>query len=247
MPAGWFRPSTLAEAVAERAVGTTVVGGGAALCSLAFAPRIGSAAIDLEGLGLDQLAPPLIGAMVTIERLVESAELRDGWPAVWEAARATATPEVRRVATLGGTVAAQLVTSDLLTALCASRAAVTVAAVSGTAVLSVPEYLERPLDGIVVEIDLGPPSRGAYRRFANRVGFAPAVAAVAGVRLGSGVHLWVGAVAERPIALRDGALPEEGALRSDVHASAWYRRRLLAVLVDEVTSAIDHDAESEER
>jgi CO/xanthine dehydrogenase FAD-binding subunit len=242
MAPGWIRPDSVTAAAAAAAAGATIVGGAAALCSLAFAPTIGESAVDLEGLGLDDLELPRIGAMVTLERLTSSDEVAAGWPVVAEAAAATATPEVRRAATVGGTIAARLPTGDLLTALCAVGAAVVVVDAEGRSTpYALPDYLAEAPAGIVTEVELGLPCRGAYRRFANRAGFAPAVCAVAGVRREERIELWAGAVGERPIPFVRSVLPEEAALRNDVHASAWYRRRLLGVLSDEVVAAIQEE------
>jgi CO/xanthine dehydrogenase FAD-binding subunit len=235
----WRRPTSRSEAARAAGAGATIVGGGAALTSLAFAPRIDGDAVDLESLDLDRLDPPSLGAMVTIGRLVSDESLRRRWPAVWQAAATTATPEVRRVATVGGTVAARLPTSDLLGPLCAYDSTVVVLSSSGHPVrLPLAAYLERPPPGIVTDIVLGPAAPGCYRRFANRAGFAPALASVAGVRRPSGVMLWAGAVSGHPLPLDEEALPRLDVLRDDLHASAGYRRHLIKVLRAEVLTEL---------
>lgn len=243
----WRRPASVAEAARLASKGATLVGGAAALGSAAFPHGYGSVAVDLEGLALDVLAPPRLGAMVRLERLVAEDAISTGWPVVAEAAGATATPEVRRMATVGGTVAAGLPTSDLCLALCAAEASVRVLDGSGAQTVSVSAYLAQPLPGVIVEVVLGEPRPGAYRRFANRPGFAPAVAAVAGVVHGGVVALWAGAVADRPVRLSPGALPAVETLRDDAQASGWYRRRLLSTLIEDVTAALEVDAPRRER
>ena len=239
---GWLRPADLDEAIDGWVDGRTLVGGGAALASHAFPVSITGPTVDLSSLGLDHLDPPRVGAMVTLQRLLESDELREGWPAIAQAVRMIATPEVRRLATVGGAVGARLPTSDLLLALCAYGSSVTIAGAGGRRdELDLHDALTRPAAGIIVEVTLGARGPGAYRRFAARPGFAPAVAAVAGVRRPGGISLWAGAVSSAPIALDPHALPEEGALLTDERASAWYRRTLLEVLRTEVLDELDQE------
>lgn len=246
-PSGWLRPASVDAAARAAAGGATVVGGAAALGSAAFPPDYGPTAVDLEGVGLDVFAPPRLGAMVRLEQLAGDVALAVGWPVVAEAARATATPEVRRVATVGGTVAAGLPASDCCLALCAAEAAVRVVSGDGTEQrLPLEAYLARRPAGVVVEVELGPPAPGAYRRLANRAGFAPALAAVAGVVLDGAVSLWAGAVSDRPFRIAPGRLPDATLLRNDAQASSWYRRHVLEVLVEEVAEALRAGAREEE-
>jgi len=234
----WLRPRDLDEAVAGLRGGRTVVGGGAALASESFAPRIGDRALDLAGLGLDRIDGGHIGAMTTLQRLLDDDVLGD-WPALGEAVRSVGTPEVRRIATVGGSIAALLPTSDLLPALCALRARIDLLEVSGGRhPIALSDYVKRPRTGIVLGVHLGAARRGAFRRLAGRAGFAPSIASVAAVAHPDGVELWAGAVADTPVRLTGGELPPESALRDDHIAAAWYRRRLIAVLRDEVLAAL---------
>jgi len=237
---GWRRPTALADATAALAHGATPLGGGAALASLAFPPRLGATVLDLAGLGLDALELPRVGAMVTFERLCASSQLAATWPVVHEAACVTATPEVRRLATVGGTVASRLPTSDLIAALCAAHARVTLADGMGRRELDLHVYLAEAPAAIVVDVLLGPGAPGAYRRIAARPGFAPALASVAGTVRGGSLELWAGAVATRPFRIDADEQIDEAALRRDGPVSAAYRRDLVTVLRDDVVAALQH-------
>ena len=235
----WLRPVSVTEACAAMQQGYIPVGGGVALASASFPVTIGSHALDLSGLGVNRREGSVCGAQLTLENALQDKVFRQQWPAVWEAITATGTPEVRRLATFGGTVGAALVTSDLLTALCAHNAELECADPAGSRRrMSLLAYLVDPPVALVLGIDLGPPRVGCFRRFAGRVGFAPAVASVAAVGYEDGIHLWAGAVAATPLRLKEVALPEESALRHDEQYSAWFRRRILASLRDEALAAL---------
>jgi CO/xanthine dehydrogenase FAD-binding subunit len=235
----WERPTELPAAVEGLRSGRTVVGGGAALASQSFPPQLGPRALDLSGLGLDSRRGPVVGASVTLETLLQDVEVGRGWPALADALRGAATPEVRRLATLGGSVAARLPTSDVLPVLCAYRARLDVVNVEGSRYwLAIADYLAGQEQLLVLNIDLGARAPGAFRRFAGRPGFAPALASVVGVQRNGTLEIWAGAVAPNPIAIGLDELPDEESLRGDDYASAWYRRRLLEVLRDEVVDAI---------
>jgi len=235
----WLRPVSVTEACAAMQQGYIPVGGGVALASASFPVTIGSHALDLSGLGVNRREGSVCGAQFTLENALQDTVFRQHWPAAWEAITATGTPEVRRLATFGGTVGAALPTSDLLTALCAHDAELECADPTGSRRrMSLLAYLADPQVALVLGIDLGPPRRGSFRRFAGRAGFAPAVASVAAVGYEDGIHLWAGAVAAIPLRLGHADLPDESALRHDEQYSAWFRRRILASLRDEALAAL---------
>lgn len=166
--------------MARVVAGATPVGGGAALASAAFAPECGAEVVDLSGLGLDRIDLPRVGAMTTITQLATDPGLDRGWPAVAEAARSTAHAGVRRLATLGGTIAMRSKTSDLLTALAAHGATAMVAGRDGVEARPIAELSKHGLHGeLVTEVDLGPPRRGGYARWSTRPGPSPPVLCVA--------------------------------------------------------------------
>jgi CO/xanthine dehydrogenase FAD-binding subunit len=162
-----------------------------------------------------------------------------GWPAIAEAAGLTATPEVRRLATIGGTVAARVPTADLPTALCAHGGAVHLHDGKRAWTMGLHDYLVKPAEALITGIDLGRQAPSAYRRLAGRPGPAPAVAAVAGILAPEGLQLWAGAVAGQPIPFDGQQPPPRSRLRDDDRASAAYRHRLLSVLADDVRTQLE--------
>lgn len=243
----WRHSPDLADALGRVGAGATAVGGGTTLLSDAFAPVIGAEACDLAGLLPEGLADDVLGGATTLDALAADPEVRARWPAVAAAAALTATPQVRRLATLGGTIAARLPTADLPAALVAHGAEVHL--VAGPAGerrrLPLAEHLARPTPDphLVVAVRLTRPGRGAYRRFALRRGPAPAIATVAGVVDRAGrLHLHAGAVGPgvAPVPVTAGERPRAEALRSDVRASARHRARLVEALAREVASELGH-------
>jgi CO/xanthine dehydrogenase FAD-binding subunit len=237
----WIRPADVGAAACAVASGATAFGGGAALLSAAFDPTVAEDVVDLAGLGLATLDAPRIGAMATLAAVAADPAVVRGWPAIAQAAAQSANPEVRRLATIGGTIAARIATADLPAALCAHGARVEVQTVDGARWRSVADHLAAPLPGVITAVDLGAPAPGGYRRLAGRAGPAPAIATVAAVRRDGELVLWAGAVADRPLCLVDGALPETSALRDDHRASAAHRRRMIAVLVQELRDELAND------
>jgi len=241
-PPVWHRPRSLEAALDLVAAGTTPVGGGAALLSRAFPQLQGDALADLYGMLPSACTPPVVGAGVTLAVLAADAAVGAGWPAVAQAAGLTANPGVRRLATVGGTVAARLVTADLAAPLVLHAAVVAVTTAAGVARLPYIDYLRSASDlgpHLVTGVDLGPPARGAYRRIAGRRGPAPALATVAGLLGADGrLRLCAGAVAALPLPFAPGDPPGAERLADDDRASAAYRARLVAVLAGEVAEAL---------
>jgi CO/xanthine dehydrogenase FAD-binding subunit len=233
----WLKPATLDEALAGLGQNRTIVGGGAALASESFPQVMGELALDLSALGLDTRDGPVIGAMATLQGLLDDADFVAGWPGIAAALRAIAGLEVRSAATIGGSVAARMATSDVLPALCAQGAGVDVLEADGTRhARPLPEYLADPREALILAVDLGPRRTGAYRRVGGRMGFSPLLASVAGVVDDGELRLWAGGATALPVPLDLDRLPDESLLRADEYASAWYRRRLLKTLVADVVA-----------
>lgn len=232
----WHRPGSLAEAAALTAGGATPVGGGTLVMSEAF-DVIPGPYLDLSRVVPGGWHGDRVGAMTTLSALLEMTDGR--WPAIADAVRSTANPGVRRLATVGGTVAARLAGCDLAAPLAAHGASVISADADG-AVHETPfiEFWSGARGpGIITEIVLGPPRPGAYRRYGGRCGPAPALAGVAGVTGAGGIELWAGAVASRPLRLTGQPLADSG-IRDDPRCSARHRLRLVRALAAEVTSAL---------
>jgi aerobic carbon-monoxide dehydrogenase medium subunit len=233
---GWHRPGSLAEAAALTASGATPVGGGTLVMSEAFdvipGPYLDLSLVVPAGCHGDR-----VGAMTTLAALLEMTDGR--WPAIADAVRSMASPGVRRLATVGGTVAARLAGCDLAAPLAAHGASVISADADGAAhETPFTEFWSgAPGPGIITEIVLGPPRPGAYRRYGGRRGPAPALAGVAGVTSAGGIELWAGAVAGRPLRLAGQPLADSD-LRGDSRCSARHRLRLVRALAAEVTSAL---------
>jgi CO/xanthine dehydrogenase FAD-binding subunit len=231
------RPAGLTDALRLVAAGGTPVGGGAALLSPAFPCRLGAVAVDLAAVLPAGVDGDVVGAGTTLGELAADPGVRARWGAVAAAAAGTATPQVRAVATLGGTVAARLPAADLPAALAVHGGLVRVLTAGGVRELPVAGYAADGLaePHLVVGVRLTVPGPGTTHRFALRTGPAPALAVVAGVRTGSGVALAAGAVGRDPAPLPFGGdAPPPGLLRDDARASAAYRSRLVAVLADAV-------------
>jgi carbon-monoxide dehydrogenase medium subunit len=234
----WVRPSSVAEAAGLDAAGATLLGGGALLMSSVFPAQPGTVVVDLDALPLDYLDGPEIGAQVRLENLLASMAVKRGWPAIWAAVSQIASSNVRRVASVGGTVAAALPGSDLLTALCASGAQVRLTGADGTErTLAVSSYLRVRPPGVISGLHLGDRARGAYRRLGGRPVPAPAVVTVAAVEHGGDIEVWVGGIGTVPQPLRSGGRFREVSCTGDAAWPAAYRHRVMnALCADLLTS-----------
>src|ERR1700712_402865 len=110
-PTAWLSPATREEAFSLIVGGGTPVAGGVALLSLALPPTLGDRAVDIAGLLPSGIQDGVIGALTPLAELAGHPYANAHWPAIAEAAAMTATPQVRGVATGGGTGAARLPTS----------------------------------------------------------------------------------------------------------------------------------------
>ncbi|WP_419897535.1 FAD binding domain-containing protein [Roseomonas sp. USHLN139] len=108
MDFSYHRPADLAAAGAAVAAGGTPLGGGTGLLDLA---RLGvarpRAVVDLSRLpGLDAIeltdTEARIGATVTMSRLAAHPAIRAALPAIGQALLASASPQIRNMATIGG-------------------------------------------------------------------------------------------------------------------------------------------------
>jgi carbon-monoxide dehydrogenase medium subunit len=234
----WVRPSDAAEAAGLAAAGATLLGGGALLMSSAFPVEPGTTVVDLDALHLGYLDAPEIGAQVRLEDLLASTVVKHGWPAIWAAVAEIASPNVRRLASVGGTVAAALPGSDLLVALCASGAQVRLTCAEGTErTLPVSGYLTARPPGVVTGLHLGDRARGAYRRLGGRPVPAPAVVTVAAVEHADDIDVWVGGIGRVPQPLRTGGCFHDVDCAGDASWPAAYRRRVMdALCADLLTS-----------
>lgn len=118
------------------------------------------------------------GALETAGQLSESALVRRLTPALWEAAVATAAPQVRSQATIGGNLMTPHPAGDIATALLGLGATALVVDRLGRRRLSVDALLRvrnRRLVVLAVEVRVTP--RSAFLKLSSRRGFGRALAA----------------------------------------------------------------------
>ncbi len=129
-----------------------------------------------------------IGALTTINQLAASPVVRERFPAILDAAREMASPQVRNLATVGGNIAGAVPCADLPPILAVLRASISLWSSAGERVLPIeaffigPRQTLRRSDEILTEIFVpDAPARfgAAYARFGLREANAVAVAGVA--------------------------------------------------------------------
>lgn len=243
LPTTWLRPTELREALELVARGAVPVGGACALMSAAFDDPDTDEVVDILDLLPAGVDGDRIGAGSVLGAVAADPGVVTRWPAVAAAAALAGTPQVRALATLGGTIAARLPTADLAAPLAAYGALVEVVGVDGvTRSLPIVAYLEHPPveAHLVYAVTMTRSGPGGYRRFALRAGPAPAIASVAAVRLDGVLTMWAGAVgpSAAPIPFAPGSPPPASALRTDARASARYRARLVAAMAAELTEEL---------
>lgn len=198
-----------------------------------------------------------LGAGVTMAQILASRELAFLHPA----ARAVGGPAVRTMATVGGNLFAPHPYGDLATALLALDARVQLASGFGGREVALEELLarrDRMPRPLVTAVSFERPSDSAALRFRKMTRTHPKGAAVltvaafvpsTGGRV-SGARVALGAMAPRPIRARgieralegrpltaEGVAPavaaaaHEGDPPTDALASAWYRRRVVGVVL----------------
>jgi aerobic carbon-monoxide dehydrogenase medium subunit len=197
-----------------------------------------------------------IGAMVTHARIADLADDAGPLGALAEAARRSAFPAVRNVATLGGNLAAPFPQADLVPPLLAADAVVEVARPSGPEDVDLASWLREP-GGLLtgVRVQEPPDRRSWFERVTVRAAAEYSIASVAvSAELSAGalrdVRVAVGAVEELPVrvavaeGLLEGRAPDAAAgeeagaaaaeslhAREALDAPGWYRLAVLAPLV----------------
>jgi CO/xanthine dehydrogenase FAD-binding subunit len=186
-----------------------------------------------------------IGAMTTV------AELEDAPEPLGSAARNVADHEIRAQATLGGNLCAPsgggTPRGDLQAALIALAATVRTAGKDGERSEPVEDLIAAGADGrLVLEVELNEPKQSGYAAARRPHAHAYTILAVCAAETAAGVRVGIsgaGASALRARnvedALAGGASAEDAAHKvlddaqpqDDALASAWYRQRLLPVLV----------------
>ena len=236
---GYHRPASVQEALQllSQPSAAVLAGGTRVNATPSGSPLI---AVDIQSLGLGGItvvAPGRmrLGASVTLQQMVDSADLPD---VVRDCARREEPSTLRTLATIGGTVAAGGWESELVAALLAAEAVVGVETLSGAR--------EHRLDAILADCDLlvgtlitsvTISTDGAWG--ADRTGRTPgdrAIVAAIGRRAGNGsVRVALSGVAPTPLIVQsaDGLSP-----KGDFRGTSEYRKHLATILFARVTEAV---------
>jgi CO/xanthine dehydrogenase FAD-binding subunit len=244
----YARPASLGEALELlRRPRAVVIGGGTTLQRvLAHAPAPapegqgevrGYDVVDLQAVGLGALEPLdgstlRLGATVTLERLARSEAVPS---AVREAARRERPSTLRAQSTLGGRIAAGEAESELLAALLAQEAMVTVASSDGARTVELGMLLAGlPLarGTVITEVTIATSGRTATARTARTSADRAIVAAAARTGNDGRRRVAMSGVASRPVLVDD---PTGLDPPGDFRGSSEYRRALAGVLFARVT------------
>jgi aerobic carbon-monoxide dehydrogenase medium subunit len=190
------------------------------------------------------------GSTVTIGAMTTVAELEQAPEPLASAARHVADHEIRAQATLGGNLCAppgKTPRGDLQAALIALAAAVRFAGKDGEGTEAVEDFLAGDRDArLVLEVELEEPKRAAHASARRPHAHAYTILAACAAETSSGIRIGVTGASPHGIrarsveqALAGGASGEEAAQKilddadpqDDALASAWYRERLLPVIV----------------
>lgn len=232
----------MASAVDMVAAGGTPVGGASALMSSAVSATFGPVAVDLHAVLDATISEQSVGAGTTLADLASSPVIGELWPALAAAARATATPQIRQVATIGGTIAAPLHVSDTTVALVAHDTEIDflVSDEGRPQPVSMPlqTYLShRPRrPHVITSITIGlPRHRAASRRFRPTPGPGVALVAATGVIVNEQQEIWVSAQGLGPAPLKvSGTDSAPRPPHGGVQASRDYVTAMIALLLDEI-------------
>jgi aerobic carbon-monoxide dehydrogenase medium subunit len=230
--------------------GVTVFGGGTILMAEINYGRLRPARVlMLRDAGLSGIGSN--GSGLTIGAMTTVAELEDAVEPLGSAARNVADHEIRAQATLGGNLCARsgggTPRGDLQAALIALAATVKSAGSGGERTEPVEDFLAAGADGrLVLEVDLQEPKRSGYAAARRPHAHAYTILAVCAAETSAGVRVGISGAGANALrarhvedALAGGASIEDAAQKAlddgqphdDALASAWYRKRLLPVLV----------------
>jgi CO/xanthine dehydrogenase FAD-binding subunit len=190
------------------------------------------------------------GSSLTIGATTTVAELEDAPEPLATVARHVADREIRAQATLGGNLCAppgETPRGDLQAALIAVGATVRSSGKDGERAEPVEDFVASGPNGrLVLEVELEEPRRAGYASVRRPHAHAYTILAACAAETADGIRIGITGAAARGLraraveqALAGGASNEEAAERvlgdaephDDALASAWYRRRLLPVVV----------------
>ncbi len=232
--------------------GVTVIGGGTVMTPLLTHGALWPATVLMlhhAGLGVivDSTADGTVdGGTLNIGATATLAAVAAAAPEPLASAARIPDYEIRGQATLGGNL---MIGGDLQAALVAMGAFVRSAGAGGERVDPVGEFIIAPTGRLVLSVDVPRPRAASFVQQRRRHSHTHPILTVAVARRADGgVHVAVGSLAPRAPAvacpsvehaLAGGAGPTEAAAKvvddvspeDDPLASAWYRRRVLPVLV----------------
>jgi len=239
----YHKPTSVDAAVRLMQAGGSVVAGGTkanANTNPLDGPPPPREVVDIQALGLDSISidgdgVATMGACVTLQGICDS----DALPAaVSEASRREAPRTIRNAATLGGTVASRVSTSELLAALLVYNATVQLHAADGGILVSLTQVLTDGIDkGLITEIRIDTGGTGAAHRVGRTPSDEPIVAAVGRVDADGQLIVAVTGVAEAPTLVDPDNL-DELQPPGDFRGTPDYRRHLASVLVSRVTQEL---------
>jgi CO/xanthine dehydrogenase FAD-binding subunit len=245
-------PRSAEEAIASfgDGSGVTVLGGGTILMPEITARRLRPERVMLMArAGLDQVVTDngrlRIGANVRIEQLLDAPE------PLASAARFVADPEIRGQATLGGNLCSRpgpdYPRGDLQAPLISLGASVRSAGAGGARDEAVEDFLTGdPTSRLVLDVELDASRSGAFASVRRPHAHAYTILAVSGSVASDGSDLRLAAAGAGPHGVRLRSAEAAGfegdpkralddvTLVDDALASAWYRERMLPVLVSRV-------------
>lgn len=213
-PSAYYRPQSMEEALRllERP-DTVPLAGGTTL----LAGDVTNAAVDLQDLGLNQMAWNEITATLRVGAMTRLVELSDRLsafnpqpltpnpqPLLLAAIRRAGPNTFRHAATVGGVIASRPPDSEFLAALLVLEAELTLQQLSGMSSLSLSDYLlaaERP-PGLITEITIPwPEGQGASERVARTPADYPIVSITVWQPSGGTPRLAATGIDERPLRL----------------------------------------------
>jgi aerobic carbon-monoxide dehydrogenase medium subunit len=230
--------------------GVTVLGGGTILMpELNYGKLRPERVLLLKDAGLSGIERK--GRSLTIGAMTTVAELEGAPEPLGTAARNVADHEIRAQATLGGNLCAApggaTPRGDLQAALIALGAKVKTAGAAGERSEPIEDFVAAGPDGrLVLEVEIDEPQRSGYAAARRPHAHAYTILAVCAAETSEGIRVGVSGAGRDSLrarsvetALAGGASTEEASQQvlddaepqDDALASAWYRRRLLPVLV----------------
>ncbi len=216
---------------------------------------------ELQGINYDQKTGLKLGALTTLRELTRSPLIREHYPVLAHAANQMASEQIRSFATVGGNLCNAAPSADLAPPLIALGGTVHLTGPSGERLLLLEDFFHGPGSTalqpgeLLKEISVQPPEgQTVYLKHSPRVFMDIAVVGAAvRMQLAGSVcregRIVLGAVAPVPLRARRaeaeliGPLTEKRIARAaktaadecspidDVRGSAWYRRRMVEVLV----------------